>query len=188
MPEARIRPLPMSEMRDEWVATLEQIPGSGLKGPLFPKNVLGTLMHSPEVFGPFLRYWVTSKRVMGLSVREQELVILRMGFLYRCEYVWKHHVPVAREFGVSEAEIGALRQPGCLTGFGEREEALLGLTDELVDHRTIRQEAWERWRGAFEDAEIVDLVSLVSQYVMFALANNAFQVELEGPLTDVPGL
>ncbi len=51
---------------------------------------------------PFLEYWVTSKSEMGFSVREQELIILRMGVLYQYDYVWMHHVPVDREFGVSE--------------------------------------------------------------------------------------
>lgn len=188
MAEPRIAPRPMSELRDDWVATLEHIPGTGLKGPLFPKNVLGVLMQSPEVFGPFLRYWVASKLEMGLSVREQELVILRMGVLYRCEYVWRHHVPVAREFGVTEAEIDALRSADLPAGFNPREEALLGLTDDLVERRTIGADAWERWHGVLAQQEIIDLVYLVSQYVLFALANNSFRVALEDPLADVPGL
>jgi len=31
-------------------------------------------------------------------------------------------------------------------------------------------------------------MSLISQYVLFALVNNAFQVPLEAPLRDAPGL
>ncbi len=36
--------------------------------------------------------------------------------------------------------------------------------------------------------EVVDLINLVSQYVLFALVNNVFQVPLEAPLRDAPGL
>jgi len=34
------------------LATLERIPGDGLKGDGFPHNVLGQLLHSPSGWGP----------------------------------------------------------------------------------------------------------------------------------------
>ncbi len=68
----------MEAMQADWLATLARIPGEGLKGKYAPVHVLGTLMHNPRTMGPFLDYWVTSKLEMAYSVREQELVILRM--------------------------------------------------------------------------------------------------------------
>jgi len=186
-PSHRIEPRPLSELRPDWLATLNRIPGEGLKGEGFPKNVLGVLMHNPDTFGPFLEYWVTCKSKMGLSVREQELVILRLGVLYRSDYVFRHHFLVGREFGISEAEFDAVRS-GDYSLFPKRESALLVLTDELVEQRTIRAETWARERGALSDGEVVDLVHLVAQYVLFALANNVGQVQLEPALDEVPGI
>lgn len=184
----RIPPLPMSEMPEEWIKTLERLPGAGLKGAYTPVNVFGTLMHSPQTMGSFLDYWVTSKLEMGLSGREQELIILRMGFLYDCNYVWKHHVPVAKEFGASDAEIEAIKTSLSPSVFSEREYALLMLTDEMVEHRTIREEAWSKWGAELKPSEVVDLISLVSQYVFFSLLNNGIQIEVEEPLQKIPGL
>jgi len=188
MSEPRITPQSMSELSAEARAILEEIPGSGLKGALFPTNVIGTLMHNADTFTPFIRYWVTSKLKMGLSVREQEIVILRMGMHYRSEYVWKHHVPVGREFGITEEELDAIRRPGLPIGFNHRETALVALTDEMVERRNVGQEAWELWSGAFQKREIIDLIALISQSVLFALTNNVMQVELEEPLLGIPGL
>ncbi len=185
---ARVEPVPASGMRPGWVKTLERVPGAGLKGRYFPSNVLGTLMHSPEIFGVLLDYWVTSKLEMGFSFREQELIILRTGVLFRCEYVWKHHVHVAREFGVSEAELAAVKATPIPALFNPREAALLNLTDELIEQRTIRPAAWDRWASTLKQSECVDLIHLVSQYMMFALTNNAMRVELEAPLHDMPEL
>ena len=184
----RIQPLPMSDMQDDWIKTLERIPGKGLKGAYFPTSVVGTLMYNPKTMGPFLDYWVTSKLEMGFSVREQELVILRMGVHYNCNYVWKHHVPVAREFGVTETELEALKEEKLPDIFPARETALLMLTDEMVNYRTVRDETWEKWSGELKPSEWVDLVSLVSQYVFFALLNNSLQLELEPPMADIPDL
>jgi 4-carboxymuconolactone decarboxylase len=183
----RAASLPVEDMRQEWLDILARIPGDGLKGEGFPRNVLGVIMHNPDTFGPFLDYWVTCKLKMGLSVREQELVILRMGCLYRSDYVWKHHVPVGREFGVTEPELDAVRQ-GRYGDFIPREASLLALTDEMVERRTVTAGAWQAHRGDLSDRDLVDLVGLISQYVLFALMNNVMQVQVEPALEEIPGI
>lgn len=183
----RIAPQPVEEMRPDWLNILSRIPGAGLKGEGFPRNVLGILMVNPETFGPFLEYWVTCKLKMGLSVREQELVILRMGCLYRSDYVWRHHVPVGREFGVTDNELVGLRTGtyACFTG---REQAILHLTDELVNNRTVTRVAWDAHQPVLKDSDLVDLIHLVSQYVLFSLMNNAMQVQVEPALASIAGI
>lgn len=185
--EPRIAPLPTDGLRPEWVEILGRLPGTGLKGDAFPRNVLGVLMYNQETLGPFLDYWVTSKAKLGLSVREQELVILRMGVLYRSEYVWKHHVRVGREFGIGDAELDAVRH-GAYTALAERERAFLELTDAFVNERALPPELWSRTRDILGARDFVDLITLVSQYVLFALANVCLQVQLEPALSGLPGI
>lgn len=186
-PEPRIAPLPTDGLRPEWVEILGRLPGTGLKGDAFPRNVLGVLMYNQETLGLFLDYWVTSKAKLGLSVREQELVILRMGVLYRSEYVWKHHVRVGREFGIGDVELDAVRN-GAYTALAERERAFLELTDAFVNERALPPELWSRTRDILGARDFVDLITLVSQYVLFALANVCLQVQLEPALADLPGI
>lgn len=183
----RIESRPMSEMRKEWLQVLDRIPGSGLKGDGFPRNALGVLMCNPDVFGPFLEYWVTSKLKMHISVREQELIILRMGCLFRSDYVFKHHVPLAREFGVSEAELQAVRDAR-YEGLVPREAAMLTLTDEFMDTRTLSAVTWAKYNTVLSATEVIDLIGLVSQYVLFALTNNVAQVQVEAQVVPMPGI
>ena len=186
-PTPRIDPRPVEDMRPEWLDTLARIPGQGLKGARFPRNVLGTMMISEETFGPFLEYWVTCKQVMSLTRREQELVILRMAVLHASNYVWMHHVPVARELDITDDELHAVRTAR-YDRLSERERSLLALTDELVDVRSIRREVWDAHRPHLGDVEIVDLVHLVAQYVFFTLMNNAAQVTIDEGLADIPAI
>lgn len=187
-PTSRITPLPTDDLRPEWRAILDRLPGSGLKGEGFPRNLLGILMHNPETLGPFLDYWVTSKSKMGLTVREQELVILRMGVLYRSEYVWKHHVKVGREFGIDDAELEAIRR-GTYDAFtAPRERALLELTDAFMKDRSLSPALWNRTKDILAPPDFVDLISLVSQYVLFALTNVCLQVQLERAVAELPGI
>lgn len=187
-PDSRIAPLSTDDLRPEWLEILGRLPGTGLKGAGFPRNVLGILMQNQDTLGPFLDYWVTSKSKMGLTVREQELVILRMAVLYRSEYVWKHHLKVGREFGINDTELDAIRQ-GAYTAFtADRERALLELTDAFVNDRSLPPELWNRTRGVLCPRDFVDLISLVSQYVLWGLTNVCMQVQLEPGVADLPGI
>ena len=115
------------------------------------------------------------------------MVILRMGCLFRSDYVFKHHVPLAREFGVSEAELQAVRD-GCYDGFPLREVAMLTFTDEFMGTRTLSMATWTKYSTTLSATEVVDLIGLVSQYVLFGLVNNVAQVQVEAPIAQMPGI
>ena len=186
--KSRITPLSTDKMNPECVKILERLPGKGLQGEGFPYNLLGILMYNQETLETFLDYWVTSKAKMGLSVREQELVILRMAVLYRSEYVWKHHVKVGREFGINDTELDAIRR-GSYEAFSvARERAFLELTDTFMKDRFLPPEIWARTRNVLSPRDFVDLISLVSQYVLFALNNVCLQVQVEPGVADLPGI
>jgi 4-carboxymuconolactone decarboxylase len=184
----KLNPKNVDHMRQEWLDILKRIPGDGLKGKYAPRNVLGMLMHNPDTLGEFLDYWVTSKQKMGFTVREQELVILRMALHYECNYVWKHHVPVAEEFGVTQKELDDVRILPLPLSFNARETAILELTDEMVIKRNVSDESWNKYKKELKDSEIIDLISLVSQYVLFALTNNVLRVEVEMNLEEIESL
>ena len=187
-PEPRIPPLSTDDLSPECVKILGRLPGKGLQGEGFPYNLLGVLMYNPQTLPTFLDYWVTSKAKMGLSVREQELVILRMAVLYRSEYVWKHHVKVGREFGINEAELDAVRRGSHASFPAPRERAFLRLTDAFMNDRCLSPELWNETRNVIGSQGFVDLISLVSQYVLFGLTNVCMQVRVEPGVADLPGL
>jgi len=187
-PVSRIAPISTDNLHPEWLAILRRLPGKGLEGEGFPRNLLGILMQNQETLGPFLDYWVTSKSKMGLTVREQELVILRMAVLYRSEYVWKHHVKVGREFGINDTELDALRQGAYSTFAAERERAFLELTDAFMNERSLEPKLWNSTKQVLSSRDFVDLISLVSQYVLFGLTNVCMQVQIEPGVADLPGI
>jgi 4-carboxymuconolactone decarboxylase len=186
--ESRIAPISIDHLRPEWVEILEQMPGKGLKGEGFPRHVLGVLMYNQETFGPFLDYWVTSKSKIGLIVREQELVILRMAVLYRSEYVWKHHVKVGREFGINDSELDAIRHGSYGVFATARERAFLELTDAFMNERSLSAKLWSQTKDILSSQDFVDLISLVSQYVLFVLTNVCMQVQVEPAVAELPGI
>jgi 4-carboxymuconolactone decarboxylase len=183
----RIVSLPVKSMHQDWINTISKLPGEGLKGHFAPVNVLGVLMNSPQNFGSFLEYWVSSKHEMKLTAREQELIILRVGCLYQCDYVWGHHVPPALESGLSRVEIEQIKQESDLSEWSDRESVLLIATDELVDLKNISEDTWSKLLHHLDSHQAVDLIMLVTQYIFFALVNNSFRVELEDGIESISG-
>ena len=185
--QPRLAALSTNDLNQECFTILDCIPGAGLKGAGYPENVLGQLMHSQDLLAPFLNWWVTSKSSMAFAERQQELVILRIGCLYASDYVWKHHVLVAKEFGISDEEIEAVRL-GQFDAFNALEKSLLTLTEAMVEERTVSAEIWAAYGSQLNPQQVIDLIGLVSQYVLFSLTNNVLQVPIEESLPHIPGL
>jgi alkylhydroperoxidase family enzyme len=92
------------------------------------------------------------------------------------------------EFGVTQDELALVRKLTLPAGFNPREEALLILTDQMVNNRDVPDGIYENYAGNLKDSEVVDLISLVSQYVLFALMNNVIRVDVESSLDEIGGL
>ena len=131
-----------------------------------PHHGISELQHSSVLLELFLEWWVSAKTAMALSLLEQELVILRM--------------------------VGRLRS-GIYGAFPPQERALLVLTDEMVEWRTMSPTTWALHDRPLEPpvvvpAVAVDLIALIAQDVLFALTNTVLQLPLESALAAELGL
>jgi alkylhydroperoxidase family enzyme len=202
----RMTPVAMDALPEKVRSSFDALPADSFKNIYAPVNVIGTIAKSPEVAASLLTHYVTLRKLMSLTNREKELVILRVAAHYRSEYVWKHHVVVGSEFGITKIECEALQQTldhhstntttatattniATVTDtFSDRECALIAMADDLVVNRTIANSTWQRCNAFFEESEIIDIVLLLSHYVFFSLVNNSLCVEVEPSLNDIPGL
>lgn len=175
----RVKPIPADQLKAQYAPLFDQLPGKALKGENSPVNVFGILLHSPEIAKIFIPYWVKSKSILNLTIREQELIILRMACLFGCDYVWGHHVPVMKEIGISDQEIANIPLPPEKGKWNEKETILLKVTDALVKTANITDEDWARLIKSYKTDQILDIITVVSQYVFFNAVNNVFGVKLE---------
>jgi alkylhydroperoxidase family enzyme len=77
---------------------------------------------------------------------------------------------------------------GRFKAFNGLERALHTLTEAMVEDRTVSAELWSEYGSQLSAQQVVDLIGLGSQYVLFALTNNVFQVPIEASMPYVPGL
>lgn len=170
----RLAPLPQGEW-DDFLSRLVDASG----GPDHALNIFTTLGRHPELF----RRWVAFGGTLlagALPGRARELVILRTAVRCGAEYEWSHHAGTAGKLGVTEDELAALRRPLGDHRWSDEDVALLGAVDEMHDTWALSDATWTPMHERFGDAGAIELVMLVGQYHLVALALRVLRVQDEG--------
>jgi alkylhydroperoxidase family enzyme len=116
-----------------------------------------------------------------LSLREREIVILRVCANNRSEYEWGVHVTMfAERVGLSAEQVAATCAPGAEpAAFPERDQLLLRLCDALQVGTTVSDELWSALAGHWSELARLELLLLASYYRMISTLTNALQLPLE---------
>ena len=105
-------------------------------------NVFTTMVNHADLFR---RWLVFANHILfksTLDTRDREILILRIGHLADCEYEWCQHVQIARQAGMTDGEISAVREGATAACWAENERALLDATDELKRDTHLSDRAW----------------------------------------------
>lgn len=174
---ARVQLLDSTGAEPPAAALLEQI--AGHRGHAF--NVYRALANSPGalegVYGLATFLWNES----SLSRPLQEIVILRVARLCRCEYEWERHVPLARRAGLTKEQIAALwdDEPAASGCFDATELAALSMTEEATLQVEASAEAVDAVRRALGEQATVELLVLAGFYGMVARMLRSLAVDAE---------
>jgi alkylhydroperoxidase family enzyme len=143
-------------------------------------NLYRILVHNPEAMRAFSTLGQYLRRHTTLDARLRELAILQIGWLAKSPYEWSHHVKIGHEFGVSDADIEALKadtdgRPNAL----EPKAKLVLQAAREIHAGGCSEATFAALRGAFSNAEIMDIVVTASFYcaVVRLLASFAIDVE-----------
>lgn len=172
----RLQPLP----QDQWDEAVEQSLSVMLpperRNPAAAGTLMSTLVRHPELTRAFLRFSRHLLYGSTLPVRIRELAILRVAHRRGCAYEWAHHVDMAKEAGLSDAEIAAAQT-------GEANDALdravFTAVDELDDKSNLSDQTWTALSERLDERQRMDLVFTIGGYIALAMAINTFGVQLE---------
>lgn len=140
-------------------------------------NIQRAFLTNPEIELPAFRIW----RASGLEPRQREIVILRCAFVKQSTYEWHQHVRIARDTGLSDAEINAVRnwQPSDLFSDGER--ALLGYVDAMAASQRPDDTSYAAVAAGRSPGEVFGITFLVTLYFQLAHIMAALDLETEEP-------
>ncbi|WP_068273707.1 carboxymuconolactone decarboxylase family protein [Aldersonia kunmingensis] len=172
----RLAPLPSDEWTDEVRSSLTSLLPVERANPADAGNVLSTLVRHTDLTHAYLPFNTYLLRESALSPRIREVALMRVVHRRGCEYLWTHHIPLAKRVGLTDADIDGIRdgKPA-----DDCDRIVVAAVDDLDTQSTISAEVWDELGKYFDDKQRMDLVFTIGGYALLAMAVNTFGVEDE---------
>lgn len=161
----------MSERQREVHEAIRSGPRGEVRGPLAVWLRRPELADRAQSLGRYCRYETL------LPPRLSELAILTIARVWRAEFEWWAHAPIAREAGLSDAVIEAIRTGGTPAFDRSDEEAVYAFTRAAHETRRVPETLYARAVAVLGEDAVVDLVGILGYYALISLTLNAFEVE-----------
>jgi len=167
---ARIPAVTRDSIREDLRNIFDEInAGSGGIGT----GPMSVLKHSPEMAKraiPLFEY-VRNESTVPLPIRE--LAMLTTARAKDCPYIWNRHVTLAREAGVSNDLIDALRDRKPLPPMSELEKAVIDMSMDFFWTNRVSQQVVDVILSHLGAQGLVELTTLMGFYAMLAFNANA---------------
>ena len=175
-PAPRLPILDEAQMNDAQRALMEAI-RSGPRGKsVTPRGPFAVWLHAPEfgqlaqALGGHCRYKT------ALAPRLSEFAILCTARLWRAQYEWFAHAPMAEKAGVKPKTIQDLRAGREPASAPKDERAIHAFIRELYKTKRVSERAYSRVHALLGDAAMVELVGILGYYVMISMTLNVFRM------------
>ena len=175
---ARLPAVTRDMVPEEFRAAFDEVSAGRVTGP-------GSItINSPEMarrrnhLTGYLRYETTFPR------RVLELAIITTARAMDCPYVWNAHAPAARQEGVGDGVIDALREGQPLPDMPADEAAVVAYCQEFYRSHQVSQATFDAALEQFGAQHLVELTVLMGNYAQTAFILNAFDVALPEGTTE----
>jgi len=159
----------------------------GLGGQLAALNLFRVLLRHPKIAKATADFLLELISGGALDHRLRELVIMRVGWVTRCDYEWTQHWTIAQLFECSPEDLLAVRDWEQSDRFGERERSVLAATDETLHSGSISPGTLERCKQALEDDRaVIELVLVIGEWRTVSELLRSFGIPLEENLQSWP--
>ncbi len=143
------------------------------------RNSYRAIGHFPDVLRMYRDLVESIKRDSGLTVTEQEYVILRCARKIPSRYEWHNHVRIALNAGVEADAIRSIADRS-YDDFSPEHRALLDYVDAFLEG-TVDDEIHAALADFYDDATVVGVCLFAGYWLMNARVVDALGVEVEEP-------
>ena len=144
-------------------------------------NIFKVMAHNPRILRDWLR--LATPLLTGgltLSPRLREIAILRVAQVCGSEYEFAHHIRIAQQAGLTEAEISSLQDYDESDLFSDLDRAVVRYTDACANLAPNAAELARDLKRWLSDRELLELSFCVGHWGMLARV----LVPLEVPVDD----
>ncbi len=170
---ARVPTLTFEELNDEQKRIWQEV-GAIRSGS--PGGPFAVWMHHPKI-AETAHHFGNTVRINGTLGRKlMELVTLIVARDWTAQYVFAAHVPAAREHGISDEIIEAIRTRRTPVFADEEEKLVYDTARELLDSKHLSDESYARVEKAFGRNRLIELVTTIGFYMTASIMVNTFEI------------
>jgi 4-carboxymuconolactone decarboxylase len=114
----------------------------------------------------------------SLSPRLSETAILATAQIWKAQYEWHAHAPMAEQAGVKPQTIKDIRAGRPPKSATKDERAIVEFVRELYKTRRVSDRTYKRVHAFLGDAGMVDLVGICGYYALISMTLNTFRAQL----------
>ena len=148
---------------------------SGPRGALIkPQGPFAVWLHAPEygqlaqALGGFCRYQ------SSVPPRLSEFAILCTARLWRAQFEWYAHAPIAEKEGVKRKTIDDLRAGRVPKSAAKDERAIYDFIQELYKGKRVSERSYRRVVAVLGEKATVELVGILGYYASISITLNVF--------------
>lgn len=172
---SRLPPIPESQLTDAQRKVVDAIksgPRGRVGGP-FP-----ALLRNPDLAGRVAHLGELLRFGTSLPPRLSELAILITARTWTAQYEWYAHAKMARQGGLSDSIIEAIRRREAPVGMQPDEVAVYNLCTELHTTHGVSGASYAAARDLFGEAGVIELITISGYYVLVSMVLNVTEVPL----------
>jgi len=171
---SRLSDIPYEQMNDEQKRIHDEI-ASGPRGAVV--GPLKVWLHSPSLADRAQKLGAFARYNSSLPPHLSELAILITGSVWKADFEWYSHVGPAREAGISDAVIEAIRRGDEPPLQDEPSKVVYQVATLLHRERQLSDDLYARAVAALGEVALVDLIGILGYYTLISMTLNAFCVE-----------
>ena len=175
-PAPRLALIDEQRMNDAQRALMEALRAGPRGKSVTPRGPFAVWLHAPEfgnlaqALGGHCRYKT------ALPPRLSEFAILCTARLWRAQYEWFAHEPMAEKGGVKRKTIQDLRAGRKPASAPKDERAIYDFVQELYKTKRVSDRTYKRVHALLGDSATVELVGILGYYVMISMTLNVFRM------------
>jgi 4-carboxymuconolactone decarboxylase len=175
-PAPRLALIDEPRMTDAQRALLANLRAGPRGSSITPRGPFAAWMHAAafgelaQRLGAFCRYQT------ALPPRLSEFAILCTARLWRAQYEWFAHAPMAEKGGVKPKTIEDLRLGRTPKTAPKDERAIYDFVQELYKTRRVTDRTYKRVQSVLGDAATVELVGILGYYALISMTLNVFRM------------
>ena len=145
-----------------------------------PINLFRAAANAKTLYPAFIQYMYLLFKPLELDGRIERLIVLYVGKLSDCVYIWRQNVVVAKSLGITQEEIDGLEkndtQADC---FSDAQKAAFRFAEEAFRLIEVSDEVYAETTRFFGPQAITELLYVVGTYMLLARVARTGRVPLD---------